>query len=106
MIVSHKLFYSRFGSTLDDTIYALVLFPTASVSLEVWVSEESWGLLAEMCPCGLDFFVPRLLALFLALDKVCRGGVCCRSMLRLCHVIITGTVICTDTDGKDVACAG
>jgi hypothetical protein len=26
MIVSHKLFYSRFGSTLDDTIYALVLF--------------------------------------------------------------------------------
>jgi len=41
MIVSHKLFYLQFGSTSDDTIYALVLFPGASVSLEVWVSEES-----------------------------------------------------------------
>ena len=26
MIVSHNFFYWRFGSTLDDTIYALVLF--------------------------------------------------------------------------------
>ena len=41
MIVSHKLFYSRFGSTSDDTMYALVLFPAASDSVEVWVSKES-----------------------------------------------------------------
>jgi hypothetical protein len=41
MIVSYKLFYSRFGSTSDDTIYALVFFPTASDSVEVWVSKES-----------------------------------------------------------------
>ena len=80
MIVSHKLFYSRFGSTSDDTIYALVLFPAASNTVEVWVSEESRGLLAKTCPCGLDLFVPRLLALFLALDQLCRGGVCCTSV--------------------------
>ena len=61
---------------------------------------------AKMGPCGLDFFVPRLLALFLALDHLCRDGVCCRSVLQFCHVIITGTVICTDTDSKDIACAG
>jgi hypothetical protein len=31
MIVSHKLFYSRFGSTSDDTIYAVVLFPRPAI---------------------------------------------------------------------------
>ena len=31
----------RFGSTSDDTIYVLVLFPAASNSVEVWISEES-----------------------------------------------------------------
>ena len=28
------------------------------------------------------------------------------SGLELCNVIITGTIICTDTVRKDVACAG
>ena len=31
MIVSHKLFYSRFGSTLDDTIYVFILFPRPAI---------------------------------------------------------------------------
>ena len=74
--------------------------------MEVWVSEVSRGLLVESCPCGLDFFVLRLLSLLLALDQLCRGSVCCTSILLLCHVTISGTVICTDTDSKDVACTG
>ena len=50
--------------------------------------------------------MPRLLALFLALDQLCRSGICCTSVFQLCHVIITGTVIGTDNDSEDVACAG
>jgi len=41
MVVSHKLFCSRFGSASDDTVHALVLFPATSNSVEVWVSEDS-----------------------------------------------------------------
>ena len=82
------------------------IVPAASDSMEVWISEEPWGLLAGSCPCGLDFFALRLLALLIALDQLCKGSVCCTNLLLLCRVIITGTDICIGTNGKDVTCAG
>jgi hypothetical protein len=80
----------------------LGIVPAASDSLEVWDGKEPWWFSAEPCPCGLVFlsvgvgFMLRLLALFYALDYLCRYIVCCTSVSLLCHFFFPPASLITD----------
>jgi hypothetical protein len=74
-----------FGFTSDDTIYALVLFPVASDSLEMWVSEKLWGLFARMCPCGLDFLRAQITSTGPVVQRWCMLHECVTVMSRYNH---------------------